>query len=86
MVYSNTAVYGVRVRVRVMLGFVVQSRVRLGLALGLGLGLHLTVAFIIGAIVAGANVVRSFFVSNGELLTHGIAQLPTLKNYLHEWI
>ena len=42
-----------------MIGFLVQGRVRIKikirLGLGLGLGLCLTLAFTIGAIVAGAN-------------------------------
>ena len=44
-----------------MIGFLVRGRVRIQIKvrLGLGLGLRLTLAFITGAIVAGANVVHS---------------------------
>ena len=45
--------------VTIGLGYMVRIKIRLGLGLALGLGLRLTLPFITGAIVAGANVVRS---------------------------
>ena len=47
-----------------MIGFFVRVgqglKLGLGLVLGLGLGLPLTLAFITGAIVAGANVIHVY--------------------------
>ena len=52
-----------RVRVRVMIGFLVRGRVRIKIRfrvrVRVRLGLYLTLTFITGTIVAGANVVHS---------------------------
>ena len=84
MVYSNTAVYGVRVRVRVMIGFVVK--IRISVRVRVGVTFNSSIHHWSNCRRSKLNVVHSFIVSNGELCTHGITQLPTLKNYSHEWI